>query len=171
MSIQARMSENDPRLYNPSRDLAHCFGHIMTATAQRLEAGNWSVVAQVLKEKGVTEAELGRACQAVCRFVLTSVDDPKESMAAVLRRVGWFDLAPVAQMGLMAVFGSVVLGMSFVGFREATLGGSGPVQTYQDLERAGAECASMLLVGRWRRCWQRFRARLARVWRALRGGK
>ena len=39
MSLQAQLSKNDPRLYNPNRDVAHNFATVVTEVADRLEHG------------------------------------------------------------------------------------------------------------------------------------
>ena len=169
MSIQARMSEGDPRLYNVGRDVAHNFAHVMTTVAERLETGQWDAVQELARVHGVTEDELGKACEALCNFVAKNIEH-RESMSAGLARFGFLDLHPMARVIVMAWLGNVTLGMHWAGVREATLGGTGPAMTYQDLADRGAECAKLLTMGRWRRRWHKLKHRVRRVVQVLRGG-
>ena len=82
MSLQARMSANDPRLYNPSRDVAHCFGGVMTEVAKRVEAGSWGEIETMLKAHQVSPEDVGKTCQCLCRFVASQMDIRGESMHA-----------------------------------------------------------------------------------------
>lgn len=172
MGIQARMSEGDSRLYNPCRDVGHNFQFVIEATADRLGDGAraWPELALILHERGIADEETGQACQALCRFVLGTLDDHKETMQGSLLRSGWFDCRPEAQVACLATLGTVILGMHWSGVREATLGGSGPVQTYKDLAAAGERCARLLAMRPWQRRWFRLKTWLGRVGRALRGG-
>lgn len=169
MGIQARMTESDPRLYNVGRDVAHNFGHVMTTVAERLEAGGWEPADRIAKDYGVTQDELGKACEALCLFVAKHMEH-KESMSLGLARVGFLDLHPMARVLTMAWLGNVILGMHWAGVREATLGGVGPAMTYQDLVGRGAECAKLMTMSRWRRRWHKLSYRVRRVFQVLRGG-
>lgn len=169
MSLQARMSEHDPRLYNVNRDLAHCFGTVMMEVAARIEDQRWPFLTELLRTHGVSDESLGEACAAVCRFVISTVDNPKENMHSCLARSGFFSCHEAAQVAVMAVLGTVVLGIHWVGVREATLGGVGPVLTYADLGWRGSECAKLMSMSRWRRRWLRFKNWLSGISRAFRG--
>ena len=46
MTMQARMTANDQRLYNPSRDVAHNFQQVMEMVAGRLEDYSWTELAE-----------------------------------------------------------------------------------------------------------------------------
>lgn len=163
--LQARMSENDPRLYNVNRDVAHNFGDIVREVAGRLEDNRWPVVGQILTQHKVTEEQLGQACAAFCTFVASSVDVPKERMNEALARCGWFNVPEAAQVAYMAYLGTVVSGYFYAGVREATLQGVGPALTCQDLRDVGGRAARLLAAPRWRR---KLDAALTRLRRAVR---
>lgn len=169
MSLQARMSQADPRLYNVNRDVAHCFKSVMEEVSGRLEDGRWACVEALLKEKGVTLDRLGEACEAACRFVAGAVDVKKESMGACLARTGWAGLPDMAQVALCAHLGAVMLGYFWVGAHEATIQGVGPCNDMADLREAGRRAHGLLTMPRWRRWWWRLTTRLGRAWSALRG--
>lgn len=166
MSLQARMSAGDPRLYNVSRDVAHNFGPVMMEVASRLEAGSLQSLDALLKEKGVSEEELGKAIQGLCLFVEKQMDY-KESMAAGLSRSGFLDRQPLAQVAVMAHLGSVLLGIHWAGVREATLKGEGPAAGYKGLRWYGYRSAKLMALPRWRRRLYNLTGRFRRAWRAF----
>ncbi len=167
--LQARMSENDPRLYNVYRDVAHNFGDVVREVAGRLEDNRWPIVGVILKEHKITEDQLGQACEAFCKFVASSVDVPKERMNDALARCGWYNVPEAAQVAYMAYLGTVISGYFFAGVREATLGGVGPAQNYQDLREAGGRTAKLMTAPRWRRKLDAFWTRFKLAWRTLKG--
>lgn len=132
-SIQARMSKNDPRLYNVNRDIAHNFKEVATYVANRLEDELWPELADLLRSRGVTEDDLGNACESFVLFVGTGASDPDVDMPEALQKAGWHKLKPEAQIAVMAVLGTVILGMQFAGVREATLGGDGPAMSIREI--------------------------------------
>lgn len=165
--LQARMSEGDPRLYNVNRDVAHNFDFVITTVAERLEAGGWPIAGEIAKAHGVTDEELGKACQALCVFVAGQMDR-RESMAQGLERSGFLAVHPVARLLVTAHLGNVTLGIHWAGVREATMGGEGPAMAYQDLANRGAECSKLMGRPRWLRWWYRIGARIQRISRAMR---
>jgi len=169
MSLQARLSENDPRLYNSYRDVAHCFGDVMREVAARLEDRRWPELDAILTKEGITMDQLGDACAAACTFVQTATELPKEKMHEALERSGWWKVPAPAQMALCAMIGTVMFGYFYAGVREATLGGQGPCQTFQDLRAFGSHAQALLSMGPWKRRWVRFTLRLEATWKALRG--
>ena len=168
-SIQARMSEKDPRLYNVNRDLAHNFEFIVKLVAGRLEDDLWPELAELLKDRGVSQSELGEACVAYCRFIATEVKDPKEGVQEAMERSGWFQVRPEAQIAFMALLGTVVSGIQFHGVREATLGGEGPAQTLPELLEVGKETSLLLSQPRWKRKIRRYWRRLTSAFKVLAG--
>jgi hypothetical protein len=138
--MQMRMSADDPRYYNVSRDLAHCFGPMLEKVADRLEKGHWPLLAEFAREKGVTQDDLGEALRAYAEFVIRSCENPDENMEDVLRRVGWFEINRHALIVLNATVGVTIMGMVFTSYRDATIGGEGPALQYAELV-AGAENA------------------------------
>lgn len=151
MGLQARMSEHDDRLYSPARDVAHCFADVMREAAARLEDERWAALAALLKKEGVTQEELGAACQAACLFVASAVDSPKEKMGECLARCGFWKVPEAANIGLMAIVGTVMMGYFWGGAHEATMGGKGPCLKAQDLRALGAQCHEAMTAPRWRR--------------------
>jgi hypothetical protein len=80
MTLQARMSASDNRLYNPGRDVAHNFKQVMEEVAKRLEDKNsWKELSEVLKRENVTDKDLGDACAAYCRYLVDSANLPQLS--------------------------------------------------------------------------------------------
>ena len=171
MSLQARASQWDHRQYNVGRDVAHNFGDVMREVADRLEKGSWPALNRMLENTLVTQHDLGLACEAFCVFVMSSADHKKERMTECLARSGWDSVPEEAQVALMAVLGTVMSGYYWVGVREATLGGSGPCLTSQDLRDRGRACAQAMAVSPVRRYLRRVGARLGEVWSTLRGTK
>ena len=167
--LQARMSENDPRLYNVYRDVAHNFGDVVREVAARLEDGRWPVAKEICGKNGVTQDQLGLACEAFCKFVASSTEIPKERMNDALVRSGWYNVPEVAQVVYMAYLGTVLSGYYFAGVREATLGGVGPAQNYQDLREVGSRAAKLMTAPRWRRKLDRLWERLKLAWATLTG--
>lgn len=168
-SLQARLSQNDPRLYNANRDLAHNFQMIAKLVAGRLEDRVWPELTTLLDKHGVTDDELGAACQAYCLFVGSQADDPHETMLAGLDRSGWLRVRPEAQVAVLAVLGTVVLGIQYAGVREATLGGEGPAATLHEVIAWGERSSKLLALPRWRRRWAIWTNRLRSAWRVMSG--
>jgi hypothetical protein len=167
MGLNARMSPSDQRLYNPNRDVAHNFNQVIMEVAERCEKGTWDALVKLAEEKGISDEVLGKACQSLCKFVATQADEPKESMPAGLARCGFLDLPPAARIIVSAYIGTVILGMSWAGVREATLGGVGPTVTYQNLRWHGMRCARLMTMPRWKRSLYCLWGRVKRAWRVL----
>lgn len=169
MTLQARSSEWDHRLYNVNRDVAHNFSEVVREVANRLESMRWDALKQMLKERGVTEDDLGKACEGFMLFVASAVENPKETMGGCLRRSGYLDAPEEAQIAYMAILGTVMAGYYWTGCREATLGGVGPCQTNQDLREAGAQASRLLAMPRWKRRLAKLYHRFQLIWDALNG--
>lgn len=166
-SLQARMNANDPRLYNVNRDVAHNFGFVITEVAKCLEEGRWAALTRIAEEAKVTDEVLGKACEALIKFVFVQAENPKESMAACLARCGWLDLPEQSRVVVMAYLGLITLGIHHRGVREATLNGEGPADTYKKLRWHGRKLALLMKMSRTRRWLYRLRERFRRAWRAL----
>ena len=168
--LQMRMSADDSRLYNPSRDIAHCYPAVFRIVRERLLGGHpWSDVRDVVKPFEVTDEMLGDAVDRFADFLVTAVDDPKEDMRAALLRSGWFELSPAARVAVMATLGNALAGVFWNGVRSATLGGIGPLDQLAHLRGCCGECAAMMAMPRWRRVVYGWRLRLRRAFAALRG--
>ena len=147
---------NASKLYNPNRDVAHCFPSLVGEVAKRLEVGAWKPLNEYLKSQGVTIQQVVYAAAAFEAFVACAVDDPKESMGDVMKRCGWFDAHPAAQVAVMAYYGTVMAGVFFQGAREATVDGQGPCLGLDDMRNAGRRAHELMAgitarTSRWRR--------------------
>lgn len=167
MALNARMSQSDPRLYNPNRDVAHNFEYVVNEVATAIEEGRWKFLSVLAVNHGVTQDDLGLCMAALCKFVVIQADHPGESMPACLARSGYLDLPEAAQAVVMAYLGTVTLGMHWVGVREATLGGNGPALTYKRLRATGRRMTLLMRMPPWRRRLYRLKSRLRRAWRAF----
>jgi hypothetical protein len=135
MSVQARMSSSDNRLYNPSRDVAHNFKAVMELVVDRLDHDRWPALTELLNREGVTTEELDTACNCYCNFLLAGAEDGRLSMTEVLDNSGFLQCKPAAQVAIMSMLGTCYTGIQFVGMREATLGGEGPLLTVKELQQ------------------------------------
>lgn len=167
MSLNARMTATDPRLYNVNRDVAHNFDFVIQEVAKCAEDRRWPALTKIAQAAGVSDTDVGAVCQAVIKFMGVQADNPKESMGACLARCGFLDLPEAARVVVMAYLGNVTLGIHFAGVREATLNGQGPALTYKKLRWEGRKFALLMTMPRWKRRLYRIRERLRRGWRAL----
>lgn len=153
MSLQARFSANDNRLYRPERDVAHNFGSIAMAVAHRLEEleNNPGVLAEFKKHFKVTDDQLGEACAAFCKFVASAADPSSKTMAQSLDKSNWFAVNEPAQFLYMALLGTVISGVYWTGVREASIANYSPCENYQELAKHGIETSRLMTIPRWRR--------------------
>ena len=165
MSMQARMSQSDPRLYNPNRDVAHNFEFVIMEVSKCIEMGKWPALVNYAAEYKISDEVLGRCCEALCKFVVVQADNPKESMAACLARCGFLDLPEQARVIVMAYLGNIILGMHWAGVREATLNKEGPCLTYKKLRWHGRQLVLLMKLPRWKRRIYRLKQRVRRAWR------
>lgn len=168
-SLQARLSKEDPRFYNPNRDVAHNFREVIQIVAARLEDNAWPELGEILAREKVTMDELGDACAALCKFVATSVDNPKEGMKEGMDRCGWEEVPPGAQVAVMAILGTVTIGYHWAGVREATIGGEGPAMTLKELATQGEISSRYITMPRWKRALDRLYRRTVNALGALKG--
>jgi hypothetical protein len=169
VTTQARMTQSDPRLYNPSRDVAHNFDHVIMEVCDRIEKGHWDPLNKLAVDHGVSDEQLGLTTSALCHFVLGQLDR-RESMGACLARSGFLDQPAMARVIVMAYLGQVVLGLHWAGVHESTLGGTGPLLDYADLRARGAECAKLMRMSKARRWWYKVTRRFRAAAGALKGG-
>lgn len=165
--LQARMEKGDPRLYNVNRDVAHNFDYVIQEVATCIEEERWPALTRLARQDGVTPVDLGKACQAIIKFIGVQADNPKESMASCLARCGFLELPETARVVAMAYLGNITLGIHHHGVREATMGGVGPASTYKKLRWHGRKLVLLMTMSRLRRRLYRLRERLRRAWRAL----
>ena len=150
-SLQARLSETDPRLYNINRDLAHNMKDMLTRVYQRLEKRSWPELEQLLDTLGVPDTEVGKTFDCLCQYMKLQEDNMREEYMVLLDKAGWFKCHPAAQVAILAVLGTVVLGYHYAGVREATLGGVGPAASLQELADAGEKFSKLMTLPRWKR--------------------
>lgn len=167
MSLQARMTQGDDRLYNVNRDVAHNFEFVIQEVAKCVETGRWQALTNLAKDNKITDEQLGEACQAIIRFAGIQADNPKESMAACLARCGWLDMPEIARIVVMCYLGMIYLGIHHAGVRESTLGGKGPALTYKKLRWWGKKFSLLMTMPKWKRRLYRLKERTRRAWRAF----
>lgn len=166
MSIQARMTQNDPRLYSPARDFAHCFDYVIRETLKRAAADGWVATRPLTAAMASPTGELAKAGEAVARFV-GSASLPEDTMESSLRKSGFLAVDPPAQAFLCAHLGAVILGLHWAGVREASFGGYNPALTYQTLAAEGEKFAKLLAAGPVRRALLTARYRIRGLFRRL----
>jgi hypothetical protein len=169
MTLQARMSPNDRRLYNPARDVAHNFKEVLMLVADRLEDAQWPELQALLDSQGVSLDDLGEACGAYCQFVAFATTDSETSMLESLEHSGFLKAKPAAQVAVMAMLGTCYSGIQYTGIREATVGGEGPALSVKDLLVSAHLLKTYMGLPRWRRKLIRWQHRLMRVIRAFKG--
>lgn len=163
MGLQARFSADDKRLYRPERDVAHNFGSIAMVVAQRLEEleNNPNCLTAFKKHFNVTDAQLGQACAAFCKFVPAAADPKTKSMVESLSESGWFEVEEPAQFLYMALLGTVISGVYWAGVREASVAEHSPAENYQELANYGRDLSRRMTIPKWRRGlyvgWQRIK--------------
>jgi|TARA_R110000824_G_scaffold32775_3_gene105595 hypothetical protein len=170
MGMNARMSEGDRRLYNPSRDVAHNFQEVMNLVAGRLEDQKWPELQEILKRESVTMDQLGEACGAYCAYLASAADKDKQdrSMTQSVKDSGFFDCEPAAQVAVLAMIGTCYAGIQFGGIRECSVGGEGPMETISDLLKHVEEFRKFQGMSRFRRKWVSFKLKLSAVFAAWR---
>lgn len=160
MTLQARMTADDRRLYNPARDVAHNFQEVMNLVAGRLEDYAWPELNEVLSREGITIDDLGEACGAYCQYLASAAQEPNVSMTESLTRSGFTKCKPAAQVAVMAMLGTCYAGIQHAGIREASVGGEGPMYTVADLIIYAEKFRAQLGQSRWRRRWERLKAKI-----------
>lgn len=133
MSVQARMSEGDRRLYNVNRDVAHNFKYVMQIVAQRFDEDAWPAITSLCKRENVPISEIDKALSCYCEYVAMAGSHPERDMFQALNLSGFFACHSTAQVAVMAMIGTTYAGIQFVGVREATVGGEGPMASMLDL--------------------------------------
>lgn len=137
--------------YAPARDVANIFPFVCKLVALRLEQQPWEEIGQLCRQHGVGETQLAEAIAAFARFCVIAHENPQESMAGALRRAGWFQCHPVAQMAVMCYLGQALAGVFFQGIRDSTyLGDEARTDVKQILSYA-KHAAVVLSVPAWKR--------------------
>jgi hypothetical protein len=170
MSLNARMTSNDPRLYHADRDVAHNFKSVMKHVFVRLRDRRCPELEDLLVKAGVPDEEVDKAFNCLVEFVSGAYDNGSVEYMTLLEDTGWFKCHPQAQMAVWATLGMVTMGYHFAGVREVTLGGEGPAK---DIKSLAAELisephrfAAFLALPRWQRKlrlqWERLKQRFRR---------
>jgi hypothetical protein len=167
MTMQARMSADDRRLYNPSRDVAHNFKDVMNLVAARLEDEVWPELTALLKREAVTMDDLGEACGAYCRYLASAVEEPNLPMQQSLDKAGFLSCKPAAQIAVMALIGSCYAGIQFAGVREATINGEGPLQSVGDLLQHAQHFQEHVGLSRWQRKLKKWKSKFSQAFKAF----
>ena len=167
MTMQARMTANDQRLYNPSRDVAHNFQQVMELVAGRLEDASWTELDEVLQREHITLDDLGEACGAYCNYLTASAKFPERTMYDSLEQCGFFKTKPAAQVAVLAMIGTCYAGIQHAGIREATIGGEGPLQTVDELMVYAQRFRDYAGMSRTRRRWERLKRRIRTMVQAM----
>jgi hypothetical protein len=167
MTLQARMSAEDRRLYNPSRDVAHNFQQVMELVAGRLEDRDWVELNKILHRENVSMDDLGEACGAYCQYLANTVNSPNLSMFNSLEQSGFFKCKPAAQVAVLAMIGTCYAGMHYVGIREATIAKEGPMQTIGELVKHSEQFRRYIGMPRWKRWFLKWKTRIQAGFAAL----
>lgn len=168
MTLQARMSADDRRLYNPARDVAHNFQEVMNLVAGRLEDHAWPELDGLLTRENINLDDLGEACGAYCRYLASAIHEPTLPMGEALIKSGFLACKPAAQVAVMAMIGTCYAGIQHAGIREASVGGEGPLYTVENLLVHAERFRAQLGRSYWQRRWDRLKARFRAGWEALR---
>jgi hypothetical protein len=169
MTMQARMSAGDNRLYNPSRDVAHNFQQVMEIVAGRLEDHTWPELDSILERERITMDELGEACGAYCRYLASAATELQITLFDSLRKSGFLDCKPAAQVAVLAHIGACYAGIQYAGVREATVNGEGPLLTVEQLLVYAEQFRRYAGMSRRRRRFERLKSKFRTALRTLRG--
>lgn len=151
MSVQARLSEGDRRLYSVNRDVAHNFKYVMQLVAQRFDEDAWPAITSLCKREGVLIGDIDKALACYCEYVVMATTHPDRDMLMALEVSGFFDCHATAQVCVMAMIGTTYAGIQFVGVREATVGSEGPMLSMGDLVQAATKFRNYTTMSRFRR--------------------
>lgn len=151
MTMQARMSSSDNRLYNPSRDVAHNFLEVLHLVAARLEDGTWPELDKLLWRENVSIDDLGESCACFCKYIASSKEHPNRSMHDSLMECKFFETKPAAQVAVLASIGVCYAGIMHAGIREATVASEGPLMTVSEFMKYAEEFRKYARMSKWRR--------------------
>lgn len=120
-------------LVHPGRDVAYCMPKVIRTAVANLSKGSWKQAAAVAAKCGITPEEVYEAFACLVGFVNTQPDvleeDPTDSMVNSLKRCGFLQHKPEAQVLAMAYMSLPVMGMFWKGVRDA--GAQPQSATYQ----------------------------------------
>ena len=167
MTIQARMSASDNRLYNPNRDVAHNFSEVLHLVASRLEDETWVELKEVLARENVSMDDLGDACGCFCNYVASGKNHPNRSMFESLKSEKFFDCKPAAQIAVLASIGVCYAGIMHAGIREATIASEGPLMSVTDFLRYAERFKKYAGMPRWRRKLEHLKEKVLRAFRTF----
>jgi|694.fasta_scaffold29027_11 hypothetical protein len=172
MSLQARMSSSDNRLYNVNRDVAHNFTQVMSLVAGRLEDQQWVELSEVLARENVSMDDLGNACGCYCTYLASAATKPELSMHDSIEASGFFACKPAAQVAVLAMIGTAYAGIQFAGVRDASIsvGGKvdGPLASLEQLLEYADRFRRYAGMSRWQRRLLHLRSRITNAFAAFR---
>lgn len=137
--------------YAPHRDIVYLFPSVLQNVAARLEDAPFAPLHKILRERGITLADLGEAMGCYCKYMNASHQDPDKKMWDVLEESGWNACKPEAQIAVMFYAGVLMTGTFFKGVRDVVpLGGKTPAAV-SDLIGAARQLDAYLAMPRWQR--------------------
>lgn len=164
--MEARMSQASDKLYNPERDISHCFADLVRITCARVSENSWYELAEA--DKHVKDDDIAKAMQSLSDFATNR--SPNPDMEQVLDGCGWFDIPVRARAHVLANLGVVVMCYYYSGVRMVTVNGIGPHVADIDLPLvANAAATALCNSTRVGRAWRLFWTRLRKAWEALTG--
>jgi hypothetical protein len=113
-------------MYCPERDFAYNYPRMVSCVIRAFNSELWPELLETLNKGYDGENLWDEVCQAkerFCQFLDTCCQDPTENVEAVLKRSGFLDLHPSAQIAWCAMLGQVMTGQLFQGIRDVTTQG------------------------------------------------
>ena len=140
MSMQARITAGDTRLYNPTRDVAHNFAGVVELLITNYDDSGWAELREYTIKQGVTDTDIAATLEAFVTAVMYAKDKAKRKLSihAALTETGFFKQKLLAQATIMALLGQIYTGMHYAGIREATIGNEGPIYDLDSLLAAAS---------------------------------
>jgi hypothetical protein len=124
-----------------------------------LEEERFEVLHGWLKERGVTQDDLGEACRVFIELMQTANVSPTESVHAALMRVGWFEVRDEARIAYIFYIGAQLMGVMFTGLREAVGEGDSTLEDIRRLSGLADQVQRALAKPKWRRTLSRWRSK------------
>jgi hypothetical protein len=104
--------------YAPARDIAYLFPSVVENVAQRIEKESFGPLTKILKEKNVTQAQLGQACATYAQFLVLASTEENMTLERALNEAGFFKCDPLAQIAVLFYVGATMSGTFYTGIRD-----------------------------------------------------
>jgi hypothetical protein len=151
MTLQAVLSREDPRLYDPNRDCAHNFPRVVRGVLQLLSEERWKYLTDELRGRGYTNDDLSQAMEKYVVMVRMSLET-EQSFPEAYKASGWAAVPEPLKVAIAATLGAQLTVMYFHGSREASLGPLGPPnREYGLIQQSLNDAQWMLGLPPWRR--------------------